>query len=208
MRFDLIVAVLLTVVAPQQERLADRIVAVVNDEPILLSEIFQVVPAGMSANQELPALMLDQLEGMINQRLILQEVKRMKLFTVERGEVDEMRQGLLQRAGSPEAFNADLRGRGMSPVELDAYLQRIILIFKFIDYRFRRSIDIEDEELREYYRSEFLPRLQQEQPQMAAPPFTTVREEIRNLLQERRVNEALENWLTDARERARIVIAL
>lgn len=192
--------------AQQDQRIADRVVAIVNDEPILLSEINQSSPAGLVESERLPEMMKARLEGRINQTLILQEVKRLKLFTIDIGRIESMKAALISQHGSEEALNEDLKRRGLTPKELDAWLQRYLLINSFIDYNFRRSIQIDEVELQDYYQGTFVPGFEAENPETPVPTFESRRDVISALLKERLVNLALENWLDEARSRARIVI--
>ena len=192
---------------PQDQRIADRVVAIVNDEPILLSEIHQSSPTGLVESDRLPEMMKARLEGRINQTLILQEVKRLKLFAIDNARIEAMKEALLeQHGGNRDSLNADLKQRGLAPRELDAWLQRYLLINSFIDYRFRRSIEIDELEMQDYYQGTFVPEFKRDNPQQPVPTFESRRILISALLKERLVNLALENWLDEARSRARIVI--
>jgi hypothetical protein len=185
----------------QDQRVADRVVAIVNDEPILLSDINYQPFAADSGDNDIRSTELMRMEGLINQTLIIQEVKRLKIFTVTREELDRYRLSLV-----PEEEENRLVSLGISQVQINTWIRRLILINKFIDYRFRRGMDIEAVDIREYYDNQFIPNFQRENPGIQVPSFSSQRSAIRLLLLETRVNNALEQWLTEARTGARIVI--
>lgn len=191
---------------PQETRLADRVVAIINDEPILLSEVGQNTLEGIERDGAIPEQLRGRLEGMINQVLILQEVRRLRIFTVNESELAELKENMSQRAGGTESIIADMRERKMTEAEYDAFLYRYLLISKFIDFRFRRPVDIDEQELQNYYNDQFLPQFRIDNPDAPIPTFESRRTLILRLLTEQHVNQALEQWLDNARDRARIVI--
>lgn len=200
-----IITMAFLIILPQQ-RLADRVVAIVNDEPILLSELHQTVPARLAGSEQFPMLMRANLEALIDQTLILQEIKRLKVFNVEPGEVDRGIEQIIERYGSEQELLLDLRGIGMSMAELRASVQRKLLILKFIDYRFRQFINIDEEEIEAYYENEFLVTFRRENPGVEPPGLESQRQQIEIVLRERAINDSIDRWLNQARDSARIVI--
>ena len=61
-------------------------------------------------------------------------------------------------------------------------------------------VDLDD--IQRYYERELVPELRRRQA--SVPPLATVREEIRDLLRERRLNEEIERWTEELRREADI----
>lgn len=188
--------------------MADRVVAVVNDEPIFLSELRRNLPPQIGRQGRLKELMQTNLTALINQTLILQEVRRLKIFRVEPAETGALLEALRESYSSQNEFEEDLHRRGMTLEGLRDSVQRRLLVLKFVDYRFRRHTQIDRTQLREYYDGEWSENFRREFPGQSLPDFETVREELERLLAERMINEELERWLEQVRMDADIVIKL
>lgn len=196
---------LVALAALPQERLADRVAAVVNGEPILLSELRQTIPDDALESAPMRTLLQANLSAQINQTLILQEVKRLKAFTVEPEEVENFIETFL----SSEQMEAELDRIGMTPEGLRKKVKRMLLVRKFVEYRFRRYTAIDETRLLEFYRGkEWLESYRLRYPDSPEPSFEEVRDELILLLEERAINDALDEWLNNARDKARIVIKL
>jgi parvulin-like peptidyl-prolyl isomerase len=205
MLFSVILLLVLSVLP--QERLADRVVAIVNDEPILLSELRQSLPQNILTTSSMRQLAESNLSALINQTLILQEVQRLKLFSVEQQELDAAMLEVEKQFASKESMEAELEKIGMTVEGLRVKLKRWILVRKFIDYRFRRYTEIDEDELQAFYESrEWLAPLGLNIKGLPLPPLAQVRDQLLALLEERTINRELDAWLEAAREKARIVI--
>jgi len=205
-RFSVVLFALLSL-APQQ-RLADRVVAVVDDEPIMLSEVRQSLPPELLAGANLPQLMRTNLEALINQTLIMQEVRRLRIFTVRSEEVDEAMAEFTGRFPTQEVFEEELRRRGLTEEGLRSMLRRRMLVLRFVNYRFRRYTEIEEGRLREFYEGEWTSSWLEENPGSVPPPFEAVRGRLEILLGERIISDEVDRWLEQARADARIAILL
>ena len=200
------IALFVALAALPQERVADRVVAIVNDEPILLSELRQQLPDALMESAQMRELMKTNLTALINQTLILQEVQRLKIFTVEPGEVEAALREVESLFPSREQMERDLRERGMTVEGLQKKLKQWLLVRKFVEYRFRRRAVYEDE-LKAFYDSrEWLSALGIDNQDAPLPPLSQVRDQLEKLLEERRINEELDRWLEQARDNARIII--
>lgn len=205
MRFSLIL--LIFVLLPQQQ-VADRVVAIVNDEPIMLSELRQTLPERAAAEEDLPQLMRTNLEALINQALILAEIQRLKIFTVSESEVDTALGTLAERFGSLSEMERELGSRGMTLAGLRESLRKRLLVLKFVDYRFRRYNEVAEDEIREFYEGDWSAQFRAQYPEEPLPPFEEVKGQLEQLLIERDVNNRLDVWLQSARAEARIIITI
>lgn len=142
--------------------LVDRIVAVVNEDVLLLSElnrelrpyVERVRAAGFDSvqeNQRLFQIREEILDQMINQKLTDQEVERNRIFVSEK-EVDNT----IERIKEANFYTEEDMRRMMaeSGLEMEAYRQRIreqILRSKLVNREVKSKIVITQEDIRKHY---------------------------------------------------------
>ncbi len=74
------------------------------------------------------------------------------------------------------------------------------MVMTFVEERLGPRIFVGLDDIRAYYDNELVPRMKSEG--VDAPPIQEVREEIRTVLRERRLNEEIERWTEDLRDEA------
>lgn len=158
--FFLLTAILLCLQTASAE-LVDRVVAVVNDEIITLSEldeeaegIFQKIAASVPSEQvpnELAMARAQILDTLIDKRLIAQKAKE-KNIEVSDAEVDKALQDVLQRTGmSMDDLKAKLIESGISMGVYRTTLQSQLLQNKLVGSEVHSKIIITDEMILDYY---------------------------------------------------------
>jgi len=145
--------------------LIERVIAVVDDQPILQSELeAQMVFALQSMNippsdsTRVRQLRHDLLEQQIEQRVIYLEAQQEGL-PVDEGDVDQLVDDAIarnrQEAGTEEAFQAQLRREGLTEEDLRArYREQArmeITVSRFIQREVRSQEDVTAAEVRAYY---------------------------------------------------------
>ena len=73
---------------------------------------------------------------------------------------------------------------------------------RYLDYKFRSSIQVSDIAIENYYREHLVPELQAKGQQ--APPFADLTDQIRELLIEQGVNERTAAWFDETKPRMKI----
>lgn len=156
-----VVAVSATAAPAAQAEVIERVVAVINDEPIFLSELRRraapFLPqamrqpsqtARMAAIEQLYQQLLDR---MVQEELFIQAADRMSI-TVSRTEVDRAI-GNVQRQSrlSDDDFWAEVRGQGFSPDQYRADVRRQLLRLKVLNNYARNRVNITEEQVRERY---------------------------------------------------------
>ena len=185
--------------------LVDRIVAVVDEDPILLSDLRQVIALELAEERpqesepERQRRVLDQL---IEQRLRLHEVDRYDFSPPPGGEVDFQVAQIRERFASAEDFDRHLAEIGLDTDGLRYLLARQLRVLAYIEERLGPRIFIGLDDVRAYYDETLAPKAEREG--VALPPFEAVREEVRAILREIRLNEEIERWTAELRERADI----
>lgn len=154
------------------EEVVDRIVAVVEKEPIFLSEVDDALEEDLYVrsmrgeplpkdSSELQALRREILEGVIERRIVIAKARKEGL-EVTRTEVedalDEWMADLMEAAGSEAAFNLELERQGMTLQDFKAQYRKDIeeqlLVSRFMTQAFR-DVAVDERRLREFYDSKY-----------------------------------------------------
>jgi len=191
MRSDLLLLVLLLAPvdlgaspprADTTPEIVDRILAVVDERPLLLSTVRALeVVRGLDVGEAL--------EAAIDERLMFQEASRLPQAQVtaedEERALESFRQGRPGiEARVPEA-------------ELRRLLRRRLTILKYVDFRFRPQISIADDALRDAWNADF-------QGEPEGPAFEESAPALRERLAREELDRRIEAWVSDLRERAEV----
>jgi hypothetical protein len=95
----------------------------------------------------------------------------------------------------------ELQRYGITEGQLRAQLLWQLTVLRFIDERFRPAVIVTDEEVQTFY-NQHLAELHRQYPGDVS--FEALEPKIRSLLEGQRINENFEQWLAEARKRARI----
>ncbi len=186
--------------------IVDQIAAVVDEEVITFSDLQWLidfrgfeVPNDPQQRRDFYLSILDQV---IEQKLIAMEAEQTPIIMITNEDVEAQIAAYKTRFASEEEFRAKLIEMQMSPYEFRQLIRRQLAVNEFIEKRFKPFIIVLPNEIEQYYREQFLPKLKElNQP---IPPLDVVEESIRQILTEQRTNEELERWLGTARRRARV----
>jgi hypothetical protein len=103
--------------------------------------------------------------------------------------------------GSDVKMREELQRYGITEGQLRAQLLWQLTVLRFIDERFRPAVVVTDEEVQTFY-NQHLAELHRQYPGDVS--FEALEPKIRSLLEGQRINENFEQWLAEARKRARI----
>jgi len=181
----------------------DRVVASVNGAPILLSRVDeQARLAALVEGREPPAISAQDrgatLDRMINQILIRQQIVRTGFSATDVGMADRLKEIRTQlNAASDDAWKQVLARYAIDETALKNYLQAQGEELQFIEARFRPSVQVRAQQIEDFYRSEYLPKLQQRGA--AELPLSEVRSQIEQILAERQITSLMNTWLQSLR---------
>lgn len=194
----------------------DRVVAVVNRQTILASDVeheMQISVLDPSRNQTQQEAAGQALDRLISRTLIQQQIQQESLPSAQPSEdeiaarVKEIRTELpaCVRANcqSDAGWNAFLANHDLSSARVEEYLRNRSQILSFIALRFRQGIRITPDEIEAYYRGTLLP---QYPPGQSVPPLQQVSARIEEILLQQRVNELFSSWLTNLRKQGQIEV--
>jgi hypothetical protein len=201
---------------PTDSAVLDRVVAVVNNQAILASDLDDEIrlsvldPGRGGLGIPTRAQALDQL---ISRTLIQQQIRDedMKAIEPSAAEVDarleEMRKEIpaciRQNCASEAGWKAFLIAHGLTLERVQAYMRYRIEILRFIEERFRQGIQISPQDIQTYYNETLLPQYAKGD---AVPPLDRVTPRIQEILLQQRVNALFDGWLENLRKQGEIEV--
>ena len=156
------------------------------------------------------------LAELIQQWMVQTEATESHFPQPAQSEVDRELARLAAQIGSPEAYAGKLRELGLSAAQVRQMLVRQIYVERYIDYKFRPTVQIKSEDIQDYYQKELLPELAKRnqpnpggvQTELApAPRVADVEGEIRELLTQRAITDLAAKWLDETKSRLKIEVA-
>jgi parvulin-like peptidyl-prolyl isomerase len=187
----------------QSARVVDRIVARIEDDIILQSQVralgaFQQLIEGHAESDD---KLLDEL---IEQWVVETEATASHFPRPAQSEVDRELTRLRENFANPEKYASRLNELGLSPAQARQLLSQQIYVERYVDYKFRPSVQIEPADIDAYYQKELLPELAKKNQ----PPAdrAAVEQQIRELLIQRGISNLTVKWLDDTKSRLKIDI--
>jgi hypothetical protein len=201
-------AILLFAIAlPAAAGTVDRVGAVVDRQVITVSEVNQMVDLRFFARQSGES---DDdyrhriLEGLIAQALRFRDVERFGAEDIPKDSIEARVTEIAKRFPTPADLDAALTKVELTPDELRALVERQLQVEAYVQERFAPLVFVSNDEIDAYYRGTW--SQQRRQRGLAIPPIAEVREEIRTLLRASRLEQEIEKWTTQLRERANVDI--
>jgi hypothetical protein len=143
---------------------------------------------------------------LIDQRLILQEAEKLPTIVPTQKEISDARDELARNFASVPEFQQRLQRVGMTSEKLDEIIEQRLKMEKYLDFRFRNFVVINQKELADYYNQVYVPRLKARFPGRIVPSLEQARAEIERTLTEAKIESDTDAFLDQIRERAEIVI--
>ena len=185
----------------QQAQIVDAIVVRIEDDIITLSELrelaaYQQFLDGRSqSNEEIRS-------ELIEQWVVNNEATTTGFPLPAQTEVDRELSRVETSFSSPAVYQQRLEAVGLTAAAVRRITTRQIYLARYLDYKFRSSIQVDDAALADYYRDHLVPELHAKGQQ--APPLTDVTEQIREVLIEQGVNERTAAWFDETKPRLKI----
>jgi peptidyl-prolyl cis-trans isomerase SurA len=194
----------------------DRVVAVVNRQAIMASEIDEEIrlsvldPAGSGRIELTRQRALDQL---ISRALIQQQIRRDDFQNAKptQNEVEarvqdlrkELPECVHQNCASDSGWSAFLAAHHLTPERVVAYFRYRLEILGFIEQRFRSGIHIPQQDIENFYRKTMLP---QYLPGEEVPSLEKVAPRIEEILLQQQVTILFDEWLTNLRNQGDVEV--
>ena len=185
---------------PAQE-VIDRIVARVETDVILLSDVralsrYQFFMDGKSESDA------DILDRLIDQWIVWNEAKAALFPQPSDEEVQRSLARLKRSFSTPEAFEERKKQSGLTEEDVERMVRAQLYLSSYLDSRFRASIQIEDKDIDEFYKTRIVPRA--ESRGQTPPTLDEARGFIQEALIQRAINVQSERWLKESRARLRV----
>ena len=193
----------------------DRVVAVVNFQPVLWSDITNEMRFAVLDPQEANGTLTPQraLEQLISRTLIQQQIRQEDASAAVptdnevRARINEVRRELpacvQMNCATGPGWKAFLNKNGLTAEQIEIYLRLRLEILRFIEIRFRQGIRISPQEIEAYYRDKLVPQYPKGSQ---IPPLGAVTSRIEEILLEERVNVMFGNWLDNLRKQGDVEV--
>jgi len=184
--------------------IVDRIMAVVNEEVITLTDVRIVEAFGLYESdksgrmQDIHSYILNKL---INQKLILQLAS--ENISIEKQEVDSYLNDVIEKIGQDEMkkilvfFSLDLD-------DLRQYIREKLFFRKIISAKFSQAVIVNLREIESYYHQVYIPS--QEEKGLEPKPMVEILDEIESAIKQKRMNEQVEEWILNLRKKANVQV--
>ena len=189
--------------APDETVLIDRVLAVVDEDPILQSEVDQVVQLRMvevAEGEDESSLRRRVLDQLIEQRIRFHEIDSFGFVELPPGDVEAGFAAIRERFTDEEEFLERLEELDVEPDSLRQLVARQLMVLTYVDERLGPRVFVDLDDIRTYYEQTLVPELRQAGAE--APPLPEVREQIRAVLKEERLNEEIVRWTEELRRLA------
>jgi peptidyl-prolyl cis-trans isomerase SurA len=197
-----------------QQVLLDRVVAIVNGDLILESDLdaerrfaaFQPFSEPKTMTQD------EIINRLIDRALILQQMELQEQQPITDAEVDAELNSLRKTIPKCATYHCEtdagwqrfVADQGFTIPELKARWKQRMEVLQFIEERFRMGIRISQDEIDDYYKTTLLPQYEKEHAQ--APPEATIANKIQEILLQQQVGKLLDDWLTSLRAQGSVRI--
>jgi peptidyl-prolyl cis-trans isomerase SurA len=193
--------------AAGQVTLQDRVLAVVDEDPVLASDVERAIRLGLEqprpgeADERFRRRVLDAL---IDQRLQFHEIDRFNFEQVPVDEIQKRVADIRSRFPDEAAFQKALKEVGLDAKALRQLVARQLLVLTYVDERLGARVFVGPDELNRYYREVLTPEMQKRGQQ--PPPLEDVREDIRETLKQQKMTQEMAKWTQDLRTKADVAI--
>jgi hypothetical protein len=206
----------LTAVPPQQGTEIDGVVAIVNGDVILESDVdeerrFEAIQPYRGSSTE--SSRDRAVQRLINRTLILQQAAlEADQIAVSDEDLDKQLNTLRKDIPACRKFQCEtdagwqkyLASNGFTPEEFRNRWRQRMQLLKLIDIRFRNGIHISDDEIADYYEKTMLPEYARQK--VTPPKLETISRRIEEVLLQQRVSGLLRDWLQSLRAQGNVWI--
>ena len=197
---------------PSQQTV-DQILTLVNDDVITRTDLLWSIAMDPQAPSPVgpvgPDLLSRKLDVMIDERLIAQEATRVPSTEITQDEIDKKKTELIKSFQSEAQFRERTGSVGLTQPKIDELIRQRIVIDRFVEFRFRSFVLITEPDIQRYYDEVLAPAIRN---RGVVPPSLddvqdgrSVRDGISATLKQRKINDEVERWLSQARQRADVV---
>ncbi len=178
----------------------EEVVAVIDRTPLLrsdidLAELVELIdrPTGATEAEYRSAL----LEARIQLEVQFRDLEATGVLYRLELDVAAVRRSVLSAAGDIDSVSEELAAAGLGDADIDELALRVCASNAYAEQRLRPRISVTLQEIETAYRNL---AVELESQGEIAPPMTSVQDQLRQLLAERKLNDEIERWVTRALE--------
>jgi hypothetical protein len=191
---------------PLSAEIIDRIAITVGNQVITESQIDEEIRITAFLNRDklelTPQARKDASTRLIEQSLVRREMDLSHYPLPEAADAGAALQGIKSTYASEAEYGAALESYGITEADLTRRLLWQLTLLRFIDYRFRPGIQISSADVQTYYRQQ-VSNWQQKGVQ-PIPSLEDSRDQIEEILTQKRIDQALDQWMADTRKQIEI----
>jgi len=158
-----------------------RVTAFLNNEPLVLTPEERKKAAGR----------------LVDQALIKREMDMSRYPLPALSDADSTLADFKTRFSDQAAFEHAQRDYGISEEQVKQHLWWQLTVLRFVDYRFRPGIQIQEADVQSYYEGQL--RKWKAQGIQPVPSLADERAQIEEILTQQQIDESLDRWLTETR---------
>jgi parvulin-like peptidyl-prolyl isomerase len=183
------------------QEVVDRIVARVENDVILLSDIRALsrYQQFLDGKSETDAQILDRL---IDQWIVRTEADVSRSPNPSEADIDRSLSRLRNSFASEQEYEARRKQAGLSEQDVRAMVSSQLYLSNYLDSRFRPAVQIDPKEVEEFYQTTVAPRAKARGQE--PPTLDAARDSIQEALIQNRINQQAEQWLKESRLRLHI----
>ena len=199
--FPLFTALLATLLSAA---IVDRIAVTVGNQVITETEILREIALNAFLNGEKPSFNPENrrkaAEQLVEQKLVRKEMEMGRYPAASEEQSQELLDKTARNVGGEEEMRHQLAADGLTETDLREHLRWQSTLVRFIDLRFRPSIQVTEQDVSDYYRRDVVPR----EPAGHPVRLADVRDQIMDTLSAQRADQLLDGWLKHAKTITRI----
>ena len=186
--------------SPAQE-VIDRIAARVDTDIILLSDVREL---GRYQNflDEKSKTDSEILDLLIDQWIVGNEARAALFPQPSDDDVKRSLERLKRSFSSPEDYQEREKQAGLTDADVFRMQRLQLYLTNYLDSRFRASIQVDDKDIEEFYKSRVIARA--EERGQKPPTLEAARGYIQEILVQRAINVQADKWLKESRGRLRV----
>jgi hypothetical protein len=183
------------------QELIDRVVARVENDVILLSEVrllsrYQLLVEGKTESDS------EILDRLIDQWIVRSEADIARTPQPSDADIDRSVQRLVQGFSSQQDFEARRKLAGLTEADVRRITTDQLFLNNYLDSRFRPTVQVSEQAIQDFYKNSLLPRAQARGT--TPPAFDTAHDFIQEALIQRGINEQANKWLKESHARLRV----
>ena len=187
--------------SPAAQEVVDRIVARVENDVILLSDLralarYQQLLDGQSESDE------QILDRLIDQWIVRTEADASRAPHPSEGDIDRGLSRVESSFASEQEYEARRKRAGLSEPEVRAVVASQLYLSNYLDSRFRAAVHVDPKDIEGFYQTAVVSRAKARGQE--PPTLDAAREAIQEALVQNGINQQAEEWLKESRLRLHI----